>query len=70
MPKTFRIGDTVEFEGPQGKVRGKVTKRLTKRTKIKGRTVDASEDHPWYLVVSDETGDEEAHESDSLDKVN
>ena len=69
MPKTFRIGDTVEFEGPKGKVRGKVTKRLTERTNIKGRTVDASEDRPRFLVVSDETGDEEAHEPDSLDKV-
>ena len=25
MPKTFRIGESVEFEGPQGKERGTVT---------------------------------------------
>ena len=69
MPKTFRIGDTVEFKGPHGKVRGKVTKRLTERTNIKGKTVDASEDRPRFLVVSEETGEEVAHEPDSLDKV-
>jgi hypothetical protein len=69
MPKTFRVGDTVEFKGPQGKVRGKVKKKLTESTKIKGRTVDASEERPRFLVVSDETGEEVAHEPDSLDKV-
>jgi len=69
MPKTFRIGETVEFNGPGGKVRGKVTKKLTARTKIKDQTVDASEDRPKFVVASDETGEEAAHEPDSLDKV-
>ena len=69
MPKTFRIGESVEFEGPQGKERGTVTKRLTKPTKIKDHTVDASEERPRFLVVSDETGEEAALEADSLDKV-
>jgi hypothetical protein len=69
MPKTFRVGDTVEFKGPQGKMRGKVKKKLTEPTKIKGQTVDASEERPRFLVASDETGEEAAHEPDSLDKV-
>jgi hypothetical protein len=69
MPKTFRVGETVEFSGPTGKVRGKVTKKLTARTKIKDQTVDASEERPRYLVASDETGEEAVHEPDSLDKV-
>ena len=69
MPKTFRRGDTVEFQGPHGKVRGKVKKKLTERTNIQGKTVDASEDRPRFLVVSEETGEEVAHEPDSLDKV-
>lgn len=69
MPKTFRIGDTVEFKGPHGKVRGKVTKKLTRKTKIKGQRVDASKERPRFVVVSDETGEEAAHEPDSLDKV-
>jgi hypothetical protein len=69
MPKTFRIGESVEFEGSHGKERGTVTKRLTKPTKIKDRTVHASEERPWFLVASDETGEEAALEADSLDKV-
>ncbi|MGH2750953.1 MAG: DUF2945 domain-containing protein [Actinomycetota bacterium] len=69
MPKTFRIGEAVEYNSPQGRVRGKVTKKLTARTKVKGHEVDASEETPQYLVKSDQTGEEAAHQPDSLDKV-
>jgi len=69
MPRTFRIGDSVEYNGPRGRVRGKVKKRLTARTKVKDHDVDASEDDPQYLVASDDTGEEAAHKPDSLDKV-
>ena len=69
MPKTFRIGDTVEFDSPRGRRRGVVKKKLTARTRIKDQDVDASEDDPRYVVANDETGEEEAHKSDSLDKV-
>lgn len=70
MPKTFRLGDSVEYEGPEGRVRGKVRKKLTGRTRIKDQDVDASEDDPKYLVANDATGEEAAHKPDSLDKVN
>jgi len=69
MPKTFKLGDSVEYNGPQGRVRGKVKKKLTARTRIKDHDVDASDDDPQYLVASDETGEEVAHKPDSLDKV-
>jgi Hypervirulence associated proteins TUDOR domain len=69
MPKTFRIGDSVEFDGPSGKVRGTVRKKLTQRTELRGKTIDATEDRPRYLVANDETGAETDHDSDSLDKV-
>jgi hypothetical protein len=69
MPKTFRIGETVEFDGPRGRARGVVKKKLTGRTRIKDQDVDASEDDPRYVVASDETGEEAAHKPDSLDKV-
>jgi hypothetical protein len=69
MPKTFRIGEQVEYDGPRGKARGVIKKKLTARTRIKGKDVDASEDDPRYVVASDETGEETAHNPDSLDKV-
>ncbi len=69
MPKTFRIGDNVEWDSPQGKVRGKVKKQLISRTKVKGHEVAASEENPQYLVVSDGTGEEAAHKPEALDKI-
>jgi hypothetical protein len=69
MPKTFRIGETVEYDGPRGRERGVVKKKLTGRTRIKDQEIDASEDNPRYVVASDETGEEAALEPDSLDKV-
>jgi len=68
MPKTFRIGEQVEFPGPRGKTRGVIKKKLTGRTRIKDQDVDASEDDPRY-VVADERGEEAAHKPDSLDKL-
>jgi Hypervirulence associated proteins TUDOR domain len=70
MPKTFRIGDSVEWEGPRGKVRGKVKRKLTARTKVRDSDVDASEEDPKYVVATDDTGEESAQGPDSLDKVN
>jgi hypothetical protein len=70
MPKTFRIGESVEWEGPRGKVRGKVKRKLTSRTKVRGKDVDASEENPQYLVAADDTGEETAQGPDSLEVVN
>jgi len=69
MPKTFRLGEPVEYDGPEGRVRGKVRKKLTGRTRVKGRDVEASETDPQYLVANDATGEEDAYRPDSLDKV-
>ena len=69
MPKTFRIGDTVEYDSPRGKARGVVKQKLTRRTRIKDQDIDASEDDPRYVVANNETGEEEAYKPDSLDTV-
>lgn len=69
MPKTFRLGEPVEYDGPRGKTRGVIKKKLTGRTRIKDQDIDASEDDPRYVVANDETGEEAAHKPDSLSKV-
>lgn len=61
-------GDKVEWETSQGTTSGRVKKKLTSRTKIKGHTVAASEDDPQYLVESDATGAEAAHKPGALEK--
>lgn len=61
-------GDTVEWETSQGETEGKVKRKLTKPTDIKGHHVAASKDNPEYLVESDKSGQEAAHKPGSLKK--
>jgi hypothetical protein len=66
MPQSFQPGDQVSWQTAQGKTVGKVVKKLTSRTHIKGHSVAASEDDPQYLVESDKTGSQAAHKPDAL----
>lgn len=69
MAEQFKTGDKVEWNTAQGKTTGKVVKKLTSPTNIKGHHVAASEDNPEYLVESDNTGKQAAHKPDALKKV-
>jgi len=69
MTSEFKAGDKVEWHSPQGTVQGKVKKKLTSHTAIKGHEVAASKEHPEYLVVSDKTGAEAAHKGSALKKI-
>lgn len=69
MTGTFKAGDKVEWKSSQGTVTGKVKKKLTSPTDIKGHHVAASKDNPEYLVASDKTGAEAAHKPGSLKKA-
>ena len=68
MADEFKPGDRVEWHGP-GKVQGKVVKKLTEPTDIKGHHVAASREHPEYLVESDKTGAQAAHKAEALKKI-
>lgn len=69
MADELHKGDRVEWKTSQGETTGKVKKKLTSPTDIKGHHVAASEDNPEYLVESDKTGKEAAHKPDALKKV-
>lgn len=69
MTEPFKKGDHVEWNYSGKKVIGKVEKKLTQPTEIKGHHVAASEDNPQYLVRSDQTGQEAAHKAESLKKL-
>lgn len=69
MADEFKAGDKVQWNSPQGVVHGKIKKKLTSPTHIKGHEVAASKEHPEYLVVSDKTGAEAAHKADALKKI-
>jgi len=66
---TFKAGDKVEWKSSQGTVTGKVKKKLSAPTDIKGHHVAASKEHPEYLVASDKTGAEAAHKGSALSKA-
>lgn len=66
MTKEVKKGDRVEWKTSQGKTSGRVKKKLTSPTKIKGHRVAASEENPEYLVESEKSGRKAAHEPESL----
>ena len=68
MSQEFKQGDEVEWNTPQGRTCGPVTKKLTSRTEVGGQTVAASGDDLRYLVHSEKTGKEAAHKPDALEK--
>jgi Hypervirulence associated proteins TUDOR domain len=67
--KTFKAGDKVRWDHSQGTTTGKVVKKLTSPTKIKGHKVAASKEHPEYLVESGKTGARAAHTPEELRKA-
>ncbi len=68
MTKSLKAGDHVAWNTTQGETHGKVVKRVTSTTHIKGHKVAASEDNPEYIVKSDKSGDEAAHKASALKK--
>jgi Hypervirulence associated proteins TUDOR domain len=68
MAKQFKPGDRVNWDTPQGETRGKVVRKLTSKTRIKGHTAKADPEHPQYLVESEKSGTRAAHKPDALKK--
>ena len=65
--KTFRAGEKVAWSSHGGTAHGKVVRKLTKPTDIKGHHVAASTDNPEYLVET-EDGKQAAHKPGALRK--
>ncbi len=69
MTKSFAKGDKVSWETSQGRTSGKIVKKQTSETKIKGHKVAASEDEPQYIVESEKSGGRAAHKPEALTKA-
>ena len=67
MSDKFRPGEAVEWNSHGGIAKGKVMKKLTSRTTIKGHQVAASQANPEFLVETDEGG-QAAHKPEALRK--
>lgn len=62
-------GDKVTWRTSQGETEGRVVKKQTSDTKIKGHTVKASKDDPQIIVESDKSGKKAAHKPSALKKA-
>lgn len=67
MTKDLKAGDKVSWNSHGGKAHGKVVKKQTSPTDIKGHHVAASKDNPEYIVETDK-GSRAAHKPDALHK--
>ena len=52
--KTLKAGDTVSWKSHSGTAHGKVLKKQTSPTQIKGHKVAASKDNPEFLVETED----------------
>ena len=69
MVKSLNRGDKVEWDSSGGHSTGKVVKKVTSTTQIKGHKVAATRDEPQYIVESEKSGKQAAHKAGSLKKA-
>jgi hypothetical protein len=69
MTKSLKSGDRVAWESAGGRSVGKVVRKQTTPTEIKGHTVAASSDNPQYIVKSSKSGKIAAHKPGALKKT-
>ncbi len=65
MSETLSKGDRVKWKSHGGEARGKVVKKQTEPTQIKGHKVAASKDEPQFIVETDE-GKRAAHKPSAI----
>ena len=67
MADKLKAGDKVSWKTSQGTTQGKVVKKQTEPTQIKGHKVAASKDNPQFIVETGE-GKRAAHKRAALTK--
>ena len=65
--KDPKAGDKVSWKSHGGEAHGKVVKKITSPTTIKGHKVAASKDNPEFIVETAE-GKQAAHKANALTK--
>lgn len=64
----LKPGDKVRWSTSQGETSGKVVKKQTTPTAIKGHKVAASKENPEFIVESEKSGKRAAHKAAQLKK--
>jgi hypothetical protein len=65
MADDLKAGDAVKWKSHGGEAHGRVLKKQTSETQIKGHTVKASKDNPQFIVETAE-GKRAAHKPEAL----
>jgi len=68
MTKGLKPGDPVRWNTSQGETEGRILRRVTKRTRVKGHVATASRSDPQYLVESRKSGAKAAHKASAIKK--
>ena len=69
MPRTFKVGDHVDWNSEAGRVQGIIKEKVVSEITFKGYTVHASEKEPQYLIESEKTGHLAMHKGTALRKI-
>jgi len=64
--KSFKSGDKVKWDTPQGETHGKVVKKETGQARAGGHVAKASKAEPQYRVKSDKSGKDAIHRPEEL----
>lgn len=69
MASSFKKGDRVSWNTPQGRTTGRIVEKLTGPMEIDGHHVAATAEEPEYLVETEETHKRAAHRPEALRKL-
>ncbi len=69
MADGLRKGDKVAWDSSGGHSTGKVVRKVTATTHIKGHKVAATKEDPQYLVESAKSGKPAAHKPEALTRT-
>ncbi|MFC4109357.1 hypervirulence associated TUDOR domain-containing protein [Micromonospora zhanjiangensis] len=64
--QSFREGDHVSWASHSGRGHGVVLGKITERTQVRNRTVNASPDEPQYRIRNDHSGKDVVHRPEAL----
>jgi hypothetical protein len=66
---SFRKGEKVSWNTPQGQTEGKIVEKRSQEFTFDGQAFKASEDEPYYLVESAKSGKKAAHKESALKRL-
>lgn len=69
MTRRFTRGDHVSWNSEAGRLRGRISRRVTTEIQFKGYTVRASKGEPQYEIKSDTTDHIAMHKGSALRKL-